>query len=58
MLTKLHQRILFYEICEKKNNTFLLILKYLKVSVSFQQDFNLKKINLRYYALFVENNNV
>lgn len=43
MLTKLHQRILFYEICEKKNNTFLLILKYLKVSVSFQQDFNLKE---------------
>lgn len=68
MLMKLYQYILFYEICEKI--TFLFILKYWEVSVSFQEDFNfffkfeLKFLtshflaNFSYHVLFFRNNNV
>lgn len=57
MLTKLYQYILFYEVCEKKNNFVIdfKILRIFDVSVSLQTDFNK---NFSCHALFVGNNNV
>lgn len=57
MLTKLYQYILFYEVCEKKNNFVIdfKILRIFDVSVRLQPDFNK---NFSCHALFVGNNNV